>query len=102
MTKKRKTPDALSADGRRIISGPMVKHGEDWYLQRSVQDYFIKFCESKISPQDVEDRLAEQDGFIKTLRLEVEYKKGNMDQCEGEEAKPGDREGEYLIVYKIF
>lgn len=48
-----------------IIEKPMVIKGEvqemtDLYIERSVQDYFIKFCESKVTRKEVENALSAQ------------------------------------------
>ena len=62
---RNKTPDKKNEEkGTYIISvpiveKPMVIKGEiqeitDLYIERSVQDYFIKFCESKVTREELE------------------------------------------------
>ena len=106
-----KTPDVQTANGRQIISAPVVtknfvkKNGEvtertELYLQRSIQDYFIKFCESNITREVLEDHLSKIDGPIKTVTVEVEFREGAWDQCDEEQAVQS-RIGEYAVIYRI-
>ncbi|MFT4600764.1 MAG: hypothetical protein ACI857_000941 [Arenicella sp.] len=69
----------------------------DTYLRLSVQDYFIKFCESKISKKDIEDLKLGEFGSIK---VEAEIIDGEWDSCDPE-AKVQSRTGNYIIIYAI-
>lgn len=108
---KKKRPDPQTVDGRVRISGPIVqrkrmkKNGEwsgevDFYVQRSVQDYFIKFCESEVTLEAFQEHWEGIDSMIKTMGLEVEFREGLWDQCGEEEVQ--SRVGPYLVVYQIY
>lgn len=108
---KSKTTDPSSGDGKYIISAPIVtksfvkKNGQptdrkEYYIQRSIQDYFIKFCESEINIEDMEVELARSNSFIKTLKLEIEYRSGEWDVCD-EHIDQQSRVGEYVVVHRI-
>ncbi len=98
-------------NGKQVINAPVVvknfvqKNGEEmdfgeYYVRQSVQDYYIKFCESSITRKDLERQLAAIDSEIKTLTLEVEFREGNWDICEGDGPQQS-RVGEYVIIYRI-
>ena len=103
--------DEKTGEGTFIISAPVVektfinKRGKiqkftDYYVQRSIQDYFIKFCESGITRKELEKALARQkDSLIKTLTMEVEIKKGFWDSCGPELVQ--SRTGAYMIIHRI-
>ena len=55
----------------------------DLYIERSVQDYFIKFCESKVSREELETHLSTKNTEIKVATLEVEFLDGSWDICDG-------------------
>ena len=108
---RNKVPDSTTTNGRQIVSAPVVtknfvkKNGEvtdhrEYYLQRSIQDYFIKFCESDVSRDTLEEHLAQQDGNIKTVTVEVEFREGAWDQCDNQEMVQS-RMGDYVVIYKI-
>ncbi len=113
-TAKKKTPmskidktDAITT----IVTAPIVsktfvsKSGKstsqkDLYLQASIQDYYIKFCESKITRKELENHLAAKDDFFKTATLEIEYRDGLWDSC-NEENDQQSRSGKYVIIHRI-
>ena len=64
------------------------------YLRCSVQDYFIKFCESEVSNKDVAGYL---DGGI---TVEMEVRDGAWDTCDGLPIQ--SRVGTYVVIKKIF
>ncbi len=108
---KKKTVDTSSNDGKKIITAPIVlksfikKNGEpadfkEMYVQRSIQDYFIKFCESQVTRKELEDHLAASDGPINAVTLEVSFREGEWDVCE-ENERMQSRIGEYVIVHRI-
>ena len=105
-----KTPDNKIGNSL-IISCPVVekafvkKNGQvtdhkEYYLQRSIQDYFIKFCESNITRKELEAHLQNIDSEIKTMKVEVEFREGEWDNCD-EEHEVQSRRGEYAIIIKI-
>ena len=90
-----------------IVSKPFVnKVGkasdfEEYYIQRSVQDYFIKFCESNVTKEELEKKLDEQgSSLIKSLTMEVEFREGEWDQCD-EDYQVQSRIGKYVVILKI-
>lgn len=108
-----KTPDKKNKNGYlefscEVISKPFVnKRGQktnrvDYYLRRSIQDYFIKFCESSISQSDLESHLKLQENkSIKMIRVEADFNEGSWDDCgQGDEVE--SRMGEYAIIKRIF
>jgi len=106
-----KTPDEKTDRGTYIITAPIVyKHAmnkrnvdmefKDVYIQRSIQDYYIKFCESMINRNELERHLNKISGDIKALTLEVQFREGEWDICEGDPMKQS-RIGQYVIVYRV-
>ncbi len=108
---KNKTADVPTEDGRYIITAPIVlknfvlknakvsEHSE-YYVQRSVQDYFIKFCEGNITVDELEKHLNKQKGDIKSLTLEIEIKDGLWDSCDHSEMVQS-RTGPYIVIYRV-
>ena len=108
---KNKTADVPTEDGKYIISAPIVsknfvqKNGKvsefsEYYVQRSVQDYFIKLCEGNVTVAELEKHLNKQKGDIKSLTLEIEIKDGLWDSCDHEEMVQS-RMGPYIVIYRI-
>jgi hypothetical protein len=108
---KKKTADVSTGDKKVMVSAPLVlksfvkKNGErtdlkEWYIQRSIQDYFIKFCESKVSREELEAYLTKQGSPLNIATLEVEFRKGEWDICEENELMQS-RIGEYVIIHRI-
>ena len=106
-----KTADVKTTGNRVIISAPIIpkpfvkKNGEEtdimeYYVSRSIQDYFIKFCESEVTPQDLEKVMYQEDESLNTLKLEVEFKNGEWDSCD-ELNRVQSRTGEYVVIYRI-
>ena len=108
---KNKTADISTEDGRYIITAPIVlknfvlknakvsEHSE-YYVQRSVQDYFIKFCEGNVTVAELEKHLNKKNGDINSLTLEIEIKDGLWDSCDHEEMVQS-RTGPYIVIYRI-
>ena len=67
---------------------------KELYLRCSIQDYFIKFCESKVSLKKMKKYID------KGLTVTYEVKEGEWDICEGE-PEIQSRIGAYAIVLKI-
>jgi len=106
-----KTKDKSSGNEKYIISAPIVissvndptKDGtsqKEFYLERSIQNYFIKFCESNITKTDLEEHVSKLTGFMKVVTVEIEYRNGNWDICDKKDLYKG-RTGEYVIVHRI-
>ena len=106
-----KESDKKAEDGYAIISAELVKKnfvnkaGEtsdiaEWYVRRSAGDYFIKFCESNVTPQEIEEALAKEEGLIKTLTLKVDFLEGEWDICEPSSIAQS-RVGAYVAIKAI-
>ena len=107
-----KTADQTTGEGNVIFTAPVVKKQfvkknnqptdfYEYYLQRSIQDYFIKFCESKITRKDLEAYLEKQDDLIQTITVEAEIREGLWDRCPGDEHEVQSRMGNYVVIYRI-
>lgn len=112
MNKTKQTSDT----NRMIITGEVLKkdfvkkngvstgHGE-LYFRMSVQDYFIKFCESNVERKDLEPYVQEDSletlSKIVTVTLEVEVRNGNWDICADDPQEMQSRIGSYIVVTKI-
>ena len=94
-----------------IITAPIVKKNFvnkagrttdhiEYYIRRSIQDYYIKFCESNVSIKELNEKLENIDGEIKALKLEVEFRNGEWDICDGNH-EVQSRIGEYAVILKI-
>lgn len=103
--------DTRSGDQKFIITAPLVLKSfvkknsqptdlKEWYIQRSIQDYFIKFCESPVNRQELEDYLSKTGNPLNVATLEVEFRKGNWDICDDNELMQS-RVGEYVIIHRI-
>ena len=108
---KNKTKDISSGKRKYIISVPVLsknfvkKNGavtehKEMYIRRSIQDYYIKFCESNISSEDLENHLSTMDGEIKVATLEVEFFDGSWDICD-DDFEQQSRIGAYVIIHRI-
>lgn len=108
----KKTNTVKSPDKGDVISAPIVKKAfvkkngevtdyEEYYIQRSIKDYFIKFCESNVTREEFEQRLNASDALIQTLKMKVEFiSDGAWDQCD-EEYEVQSRMGDYVIILEI-
>ncbi|MEM9340156.1 MAG: hypothetical protein AAGA66_15585 [Bacteroidota bacterium] len=70
----------------------------EFYARYSGRDYFIKFCESQISREDLEGYLTRVNK--KVLNLEMEIRRGRWDICDQNYSRQS-RTGDYMIVYGI-
>ena len=64
------------------------------YLRCSIQDYFIKFCESEVSSKEV--ILYLNDG----ITVEMEVREGDWDTCT--DLPTQSRIGTYAVIKKVF
>jgi hypothetical protein len=108
---KNKTPDIISGNNKQVISAPLIskdfikKNGDktkrkEIYIRRSIQDYFIKFCESKVSYEALQKHLPKTEFEIKTVKLEVEFREGNWDVCD-EKKGVQSRTGPYVVIHRL-
>ena len=71
----------------------------DYYFRLSTGDYFIKFCESDVTFDQIAPFI-QTEFEIKSVTLEIEMKDGEWDNCK----EPGyvqSRIGPYLVINKI-
>lgn len=93
----------------QILTGQIVKKTHvnkagktfyyyDLYLRCSVQDYFIKFCESDVTQDEIDSFSGLR---ADAITVEAEIRDGNWDICPGDEGEIQSRIGEYVVIYKI-
>ncbi|MGB0882268.1 MAG: hypothetical protein ACPGSO_04900 [Vicingaceae bacterium] len=68
---------------------------KELYLRCSIQDYFIKICESNITYKELKPYLN------KGIEVEMEIKKGLFDKCNTNLKDIQSRTGTYVIIKKI-
>ena len=68
---------------------------KELFLRCSVQDYFIKICESKVTTEQLKKYLNSG------IKVEMQIKNGNWDICEYTLEPQQSRIGEYAIITKI-
>ena len=94
-----KEPNIITA-GCQVVEKAFVNKGgkssdfKELYLRCSIQDYYIKFCESKVSLKKMKKYIE------KGLTVTYEVKEGEWDICEGE-PEMQSRIGAYAVVLKI-
>ncbi|MDX1650912.1 MAG: hypothetical protein R3277_00350 [Brumimicrobium sp.] len=71
----------------------------EYYVRQSQQDYFIKFCESKVTRKEIEEILSTIEDSIKILEITMEIREGEWDQCD--ENTVQSRIGRYVVIHKI-
>jgi len=69
--------------------------GEDLYLRCSIQDYFIKFCESEVSRETVAALES------KHITVKMDIRNGEWDSCGHDEEAVQSRVGTYIAIQKI-
>ena len=103
--------DKNPAEKSYLITAPIVKKNFvnkagrttdhiEYYIQQSIQDYFVKFCESHVSIKELNEKLENIEGDIKVLQLEVEMRDGHWDICDGNH-EIQSRIGEYMVILKV-
>ena len=78
-----------------VNKGGKVTEYTELYLRCSVQDYFIKFCESNVTREDLKPYLNQG------ISVEVEIKDGMWDHCSEDPAYAQSRTGTYIVIKKI-
>lgn len=103
----------MNAQEKIVVTAPIVqknfmkKNGQatdlvEYYLRQSIQDYFIKFCESQVSRTTLEAYLESQkEELIPTVTLEVEILEGYWDICPEDPVEMQSRIGKYVIIHRI-
>ncbi len=114
LTKKDKNEETIekTTSETMIITAPLVKKAfvnkggktgdfQEWYVRLSTDDYFIKFCESKVSRAELEKEIEPQaDEMIISLSMEIEIREGEWDICDETEMMQS-RVGEYAVIHRI-
>jgi len=67
----------------------------DFYLRCSIQDYFIKFCESKVTKEELIPLLNQG------ITVEMEVRNGEWDRCPNDPAYIQSRTGTYAIIQRL-
>ncbi len=65
------------------------------YFRASIQDYYIKFCESAVKKEDLIPFIG------KVITVDAEIVIGNFDTCPGEQSPQEIREGHYMVIKKF-
>ncbi|NQY05934.1 MAG: hypothetical protein HRT68_06950 [Flavobacteriaceae bacterium] len=74
-------------------AGKVTKH-KDLYLRCSIQDYFIKVCESFLSRKELQNYLD------KGVSAQIEFRTGEWDHC-NEPGQVQSRVGDYVIIKSL-
>lgn len=107
-TDKSVTMGEKNASEESVYSGQIVekafvkKNGSEskmteLYFRASVQDYFIKICESRVSYNDLKPYVGEISG----VTVEAEIREGEWDICENDPVEMQSRVGNYIIIKNI-
>jgi len=91
------TENPLKRTGEIVEKTFIKKNGElgnftELYFRASVQDYYIKFCESTITKEDLTPFIG------KVISVDAEIVKGNFDTCPDVEIPQESREGYYIVI----
>lgn len=70
----------------------------EYYLRCSIQDYFIKFCESDITKKDID---ALNLGEFDTITVDAEIINGDWDICPNDPQEMQSRIGNYVVIYDV-
>lgn len=95
------TKSNIMTVGCKVIKKEFIrKNGEpagfdEIYLRCPGQDYFVKFCESRVNSITLEEYVD------KSITVEIEIREGNWDICQGDLNGMQSRVGTYAIVNKI-
>lgn len=87
--------------GCQVVSKAFIKKNgqpadrEELYLRCSVQDYFIKFCESEVSKEALTPFIDEG------ISVEMEVREGEWDICPDDPPQMQSRIGRYAVILKI-
>lgn len=78
-----------------VNKGGKITEYKELYLRCSIQDYFIKICEGKITLKELEKYID------KGITVEMEIKDGLWDHCSDVPAYAQSRMGTYVVIHKI-
>ena len=75
--------------------GGKITDYKELYLRCSIQDYFIKLCESKVTRKDLEPYID------KGITVKMEIRQGMWDHCDPNPAYAQSRTGIYVAILSI-
>ncbi len=78
-----------------INKGGHLTEYKELYLRCSIQDYFIKICESNVDAKTLRKYID------KGINVEMEIKEGSWDICSDDPAYAQSRIGTYVVIKKI-
>lgn len=78
-----------------INKGGKVTEYKELYLRCSIQDYFIKLCDSNVDAKTLRKYLN------KSISVEMEVREGMWDICTDDPAYAQSRIGTYVVIKKI-
>jgi hypothetical protein len=92
--------DTMKAGCLVVEKEAIMKNGQptgrmEMYLRCSVDDYYIKFCESKVTRKELEPYL--ENG----VSVEMEIRDGYWDICPGYPQEMASRVGKYVVIFEI-
>ncbi len=98
-----------SPDGKTILYAEIVQHEfttkgargtgiMEYYLRCSVQDYFIKFCESAVTETEIATYF-NAERMMNPITIEAEIRDGSWDMCDDVQVQ--SRTGEYVVIKAI-
>ena len=98
--KKPQNPNNFIMSGHIVEKDFIKKNGQpsgfsELYFRASIQDYFIKFCESDITRTDLNPLIGE------AVTVKAEVIKGNWDICPNDPQEMQSRIGYYLVIKKL-
>ncbi len=78
-----------------VNKGGKITEYKELYLQCSIQDYFIKICESNVTLEDLKP-------YINSgIKVKMKIKDGMWDHCNDDPAYAQSRMGTYVIITEI-
>lgn len=78
-----------------VNKGGKITEYKELYLQCSIQDYFIKICESNVTLEELKP-------YINSgIKIKMEIKDGMWDHCSDDPAYAQSRMGTYVVIKEI-
>jgi hypothetical protein len=90
-----KTTSCLLIQKSFTNKGGYTTEHKEYYLRCSIQDYFIKICESNVTSEELKPFL--NNG----IEVEMEIQEGFLDNCNTSLEQTQSRAGTYAIIKKI-
>ena len=78
-----------------IIKNGVESDKMEYYLRCSVDDYFIKFCESNVTREEIAEYVG------KGIMVDVEILEGSWDICSDDYEYAQSRIGYYAVIHQI-